>query len=235
MQIFDNILSYLSTNFATTVTSDQFIHASYETLIMVVFSLILGSLIGIPLGICLVTTRPSGLLENRRVYRIINPIINLVRSLPFIILLVAILPLTKFIVGSSIGTTAAIVPLTFYVAPYIARLVENSLLDVKSGIIEAAEAMGATPIQIIWHFMLPEAFSSLLLTLTTATIGLIGATAMAGAIGAGGIGDLAISYGYQRFDTTVTYICVFVLVIVIQFVQSTGNSLARKARHELLN
>ncbi|KDN10481.1 methionine ABC transporter permease [Gilliamella sp. Bim1-2] len=232
MEIFNTIIDYLASCFATSVTTEQFVQASYDTLIMVVFSLILGSLIGIPLGICLVTTRPYGLLENRRVFRIINPIINIVRSLPFIILLVAIQPLTKVIVNSSIGTIAAIVPLTFYVAPYIARLVENSLLDVNSGIIEAAQSMGATPIQIIWYFMLPEAFSSLILTLTTATIGLIGATAMAGAIGAGGIGDLAVSYGYQRFDNTVTYICVVILVIAIQFIQSTGNYLARKARHE---
>lgn len=232
MQFFTYILEYFKTNLSTTVTLDQFLQACYETFYMVFFALILGSLIGISLGVCLVTTRPGGLLENNRIYRIINPIINLVRSLPFIILLVAIVPFTKFIVGSSIGTTAAIVPLTFYVAPYIARLVENSLLEVNSGIIEAAESMGATPIQIIWYFILPEAFSSLILTLTTATIGLIGATAMAGAVGAGGIGDLAISYGYQRFDTTVTYICVIILVIVIQCVQSTGNFLARKARHE---
>lgn len=232
MQFFTNILEYFKNNLSTTVTLDQFLQACYETFYMVFFALILGSLIGISLGVCLVTTRPGGLLENNRIYRIINPIINLVRSLPFIILLVAIVPFTKFIVGSSIGTTAAIVPLTFYVAPYIARLVENSLLEVNSGIIEAAESMGATPIQIIWYFILPEAFSSLILTLTTATIGLIGATAMAGAVGAGGIGDLAISYGYQRFDTTVTYICVIILVIVIQCVQSTGNFLARKARHE---
>jgi D-methionine transport system permease protein len=232
MEIFNTIIDYLVSFFATSVTTEQFVQASYDTLIMVVFSLILGSLIGIPLGICLVTTRPYGLLENRRVFRIINPIINIVRSLPFIILLVAIQPLTKAIVNSSIGTIAAIVPLTFYVAPYIARLVENSLLDVNSGIIEAAQSMGATATQIIWYFMLPEAFSSLILTLTTATIGLIGATAMAGAIGAGGIGDLAVSYGYQRFDNTVTYICVVILVIAIQFIQSTGNYLARKARHE---
>ena len=232
MEVVNDFINYLNTNFLSRVTIEQYAQASLDTLYMVAFSLILGALIGIPLAICLVTTRPSGLLENKRVYQIINPIINFVRSLPFIILLVAILPLTKLIVGSSIGTTAAIVPLTFYVAPYISRLVENSLLDVNSGIIEAAESMGATPIQIIWHFMLPEAFSSLILTLTTATIGLIGATAMAGAIGAGGIGDLAVSYGYQRFDTTVTYICVVILVIAIQFVQSTGNYLARKARHE---
>lgn len=232
METLNNIINYLSSYFATTLTAEQFIQASYETLIMVFFALVLGSLLGIPLGICLVTTRPSGLLESRKVYRIINPIINLLRSLPFIILLVAILPFTKLIVGSSIGTAAAIVPLTVYVAPYIARLVENSLLEVNSGIIEAAESMGATPLQIIWHFMFPEAFSSLILTLTTATIGLISATAMAGAVGAGGIGDLAISYGYQRFDTTVVIITVVILIITVQLVQSLGNYLARKARHE---
>lgn len=232
METLNNIINYLSSCFATTLTAEQFIQASYETLIMVFFALVLGSLLGIPLGICLVTTRPSGLFESRKVYRIINPIINLLRSLPFIILLVAILPFTKLIVGSSIGTAAAIVPLTVYVAPYIARLVENSLLEVNSGIIEAAESMGATPLQIIWHFMLPEAFSSLILTLTTATIGLISATAMAGAVGAGGIGDLAISYGYQRFDTTVVIITVVILIITVQLVQSLGNYLARKARHE---
>lgn len=232
MEVVSDFINYLNTNFLSRVTVEQYAQASIDTLYMVVFSLILGALIGIPLGICLVTTRPSGLLENKRVYQIINPIINFVRSLPFIILLFSLHSFTYFIVRTSIGTTAAIVPLTFYVAPYIARLVENSLLEVKSGIIEAAESMGATPVQIIWHFMLPEAFSSLILTFTTATIGLIGATAMAGAIGAGGIGDVAYSQGYQRFDDTVIYICVVILVIAIQIVQSTGNYLARKARHE---
>ncbi|NUF27599.1 ABC transporter permease [Gilliamella sp. ESL0254] len=232
MEQFNTIIHYLASYFTTTVTTEQFIQAFYDTFIMVFFSLSVGVLLGIPLGICLVTTRPTGLLENPLIYRILNPIINTLRSLPFIILLVAIHPLTKLIVGSSFGTLAAIVPLTIYVAPYIARLVENSLLELDNGIIEAAQSMGATTLQIIWHFMLPEAFSSLILTITTATIGLIGATAMAGAIGAGGIGDLAISYGYQRFDTAVTIICVVILVIVIQFIQSFGNYLARKVRHE---
>ncbi|MWN89697.1 ABC transporter permease subunit [Gilliamella sp. Pra-s65] len=232
MKQFNTIIDYLSSCFSTSVTTIQFIQACYDTFIMVLFSLSMGGIFGILLGICLVTTRPTGLLENSLIYRILNPIINTLRSLPFIILLVAIVPLTKLIVGSSFGTLAAIVPLTIYVAPYIARLVENSLLEVDNGIIEAAKSMGATPLQIIWYFMLPEAFSSLVLTITTATIGLIGATAMAGAIGAGGIGDLAISYGYQRFDTTVTIICVIILVIVIQFIQSLGNYLARKARHQ---
>ncbi|MCY3290042.1 methionine ABC transporter permease, partial [Acinetobacter pittii] len=154
-------------------------------------------------GIILLVTRPEGILPNKFIYHLLNPIVNALRSLPFIILLIAVIPLTKLLVGTSIGTWAAIVPLTIYVGPYMGRLIETSLLEVNEGIIESAQAMGATPWQIISRFILPEARSSLILNLTTATISLIGATAMAGAVGAGGIGDLAISYGYQRFDTSV--------------------------------
>jgi len=216
----------------TVITSDQLIQAINETLRMVGFSLLFGALLGIPIGIVLVVTRPGGLLENPVVFRILNPVINIVRSLPFIILLVAILPLTRFIVNTSIGTSAAIVPLVLYIAPYIGRLVENSLLEVSPGILEAARAMGATPFQVIWHFMLPEAFGSLILTMTTATIGLVGATAMAGTVGGGGLGDLAISYGYQRFDTFTIVVTVALLVVFVQGIQSAGNKLARKARRE---
>lgn len=214
----------------TTITSDQFIQSIIDTLYMVGFSLLIGSLIGIPLGIFLVVTRSGGILENKFLYNLLNPIINIVRSLPFIILLVAIIPFTRFIVQTSIGTAAAIVPLIIYIAPYIGRLVENSLLEVNPGILEAAESMGATPFQVIWHFLLPEAFGSLILSLTTATIGLIGATAMAGTVGGGGVGDLAISYGYQRFDTIVMISTVIVLILLVQGLQSLGNALARKVR-----
>lgn len=151
-------------------------------------------------------------------------------GIPFIILLIAIVPFTKLVVGTSIGTTAAIVPLTVYVAPYIARLVENSLLEVDEGIIEAAKAMGASPLQIIRYFLIPEALGSLVLAITTAIIGLIGSTAMAGAVGGGGIGDLALVYGYQRFDTTVIIITVIVLVVIVQVIQTLGNVLARFIR-----
>src|SRR5690606_27206757 len=145
----------------------------------------------------------------------------------FIILLIAVIPLTKMIVGTSIGTWAAIVPLTIYVGPYIGRLVETSLLEVNEGIVESAQAMGATPLQIIFKFILPEARSSLILNLAIAAISLIGATAMAGAVGAGGIGDLAISYGYQRFDTSVVILTVIVLLVLVQLVQMTGEKLAK--------
>ena len=133
-------------------------------------------------------------------------------------------------VGTSIGTSAAIVPLIVYIAPYIARLVENSLIEVDAGIVEAANAMGATPLQIIWHFLLREASSSLILNLTTATIGLIGATAMAGTVGGGGIGDLAISYGYERFDTVVIIVTVVILIVFVQIIQTLGNALALRVR-----
>lgn len=216
----------------TSITSDQLFRALKETLTMVGFSLFFASLIGIPIGILLVVTRPGGILANKWVYGIRNPVINVVRSLPFIILLVAIIPFTRLIVHTSVGTSAAIVPLILYIAPYIGRLVENSLLEVNPGILEAAEAMGATPFQVIWYFLLPEAFGSLILTMTTATIGLIGATAMAGTVGGGGIGDLAISYGYQRFDTFVILVTVAILVAFVQGIQSVGNRLARKARRE---
>ncbi|MCL6458269.1 MAG: ABC transporter permease [Gorillibacterium sp.] len=215
---------------STTITLDQFLQSIYETIYMVGFSLLIGSLIGIPLGILLVVTRSGGVLQNKTLYAILNPIINIVRSLPFIILLVAIIPLTRFIVHTSIGTNAAIVPLILYIAPYIGRLVENSLLEVNPGILEAAEAMGATPFQVIRLFLLPEAFGSLILTLTTATIGLIGATAMAGTVGGGGVGDLAIVYGYQRFDTFLMVITMIVLIIFVQGIQSLGNWLARRVR-----
>lgn len=202
----------------------------WETLYMVSISLVFGTLIGVPLGILLVVTRKGHILENRWIFSFVNPIVNIFRSIPFIILLVAIIPFTRFVVGTSIGTTAAIVPLVLHIGPYMSRLVENSMLEVDAGIIEAAKAMGATPFQIIFRFLMPEAFPSLLLSITTVTIGLIGATAMAGAIGGGGLGDLAITYGYQRFSTITIVVTVVILVIIVQGIQSLGNLLERKMR-----
>ncbi len=216
--------------FGSDLVSAQLLQALYETLYMVSIALFLGAVIGIPLGVLLVITRKQGIWPNIVIHQVLNPIINILRSLPFIILLIAIVPFTKLVVGTSIGTTAAIVPLTVYVAPYIARLVENSLLEVDEGIIEAAKAMGASPLQIIRYFLIPEALGSLVLAITTAIIGLIGSTAMAGAVGGGGIGDLALVYGYQRFDTTVIIITVIVLVIIVQVIQTLGNVLARFIR-----
>jgi D-methionine transport system permease protein len=212
------------------VDNQQIIDALWETVSMVGFSLLFSTLIGLPLGILLVVTRKGHLFENKIIFTVLNTVINIFRSVPFIILMVAIVPLTRVIVGSSIGTAAAVVPLVFYAGPYIARLIENSLLEVDKGVIEAAEAMGATPFQIIFRFLVPEALGSLVLGLTIATIGLVGASAMAGAVGGGGIGDLAITYGYQRFDEKVMFITVVILIIVVQGLQTTGNTLSKKIR-----
>ena len=211
----------------SSLSIDQFVTAMQETIQMVIFAMLFGTIWGFIQAITLLVTRPNGILPNRAVYQILNPIVNALRSLPFIILLIAVFPLTKALVGTTIGTWAAIVPLTIYVGPYIGRLVETSLLEVNEGIIESAQAMGASPWQIIFKFIIPESRSSLILSLTTATISLIGATAMAGAVGAGGIGDLAISYGYQRFDQSVVYLTVIVLLILVQIVQSLGNWLSK--------
>ncbi|QFT88006.1 D-methionine transport system permease protein MetI [Bacillus sp. THAF10] len=212
------------------VRPDQIIDALLETVSMVSFSLLFSVLLGLPLGVLLVVSRKGHILENTYLFNLINPVINVFRSIPFIILLVAIIPITRLLVGTSIGTAAATVPLIFYAAPYFARLVENSLLEVEPGVLEAAEAMGATPRQIIFKFLLPEALSSLVLAITIATIGLIGASAMAGAVGGGGLGDLAITYGYQQFDEVTMLITVAILVVLVQGVQSSGNILSKKIR-----
>ncbi|WP_243224716.1 methionine ABC transporter permease [Microbacterium sp. CIAB417] len=214
----------------TLMTPELFLEALGETLYMLGVALFLGSILGILLGIAVVVVRPGGVLPNRVVSFVLNLFINIVRSLPFIILLVAILPFTRLVAGTSIGVNGALVPLTIMVAPYIARLVENSLLDVPEGIVEAAKAMGATPVQIFTRFLLPEARGSLVLALTTATIGLLDATAMAGTVGAGGIGDLAISYGYQRFDGFTMLITVITLVVIVQLIQLIGTRTARRLR-----
>ncbi|ANU20314.1 methionine ABC transporter permease [Planococcus plakortidis] len=212
------------------VDQSQILEALWETLYMTGASFVFSLFIGLPLGILLVVTRKGHLLENEAVFNVLNIIINIFRSVPFIILMVAIIPLTRIIVGTSIGTAAAIVPLVFYAGPYIARLIENSLLEVDKGVIEAAQAMGASPGQIIFRFLIPEALSSLVLALTIAIVGLIGASAMAGAIGGGGLGDLAITYGYQRFDTLVMFLTVAILVVLVQGVQSLGNLMSRRVR-----
>src|SRR5574344_2807834 len=201
-----------------------------QTIYMVFVSLFLGSLIGFILAISLVLTKKGGIKENKYIYFVLNTVINTVRSVPFIILLVFILPVTKAIVGTRIGTTAALVPLIVFIAPYLTRLFENSILEVDKGIVEAAQAMGASYWEIVRYFLLPEAKGSLILSVTTGTIGLIGATAMAGAIGAGGVGDLALTYGYERLNTPLMFFTVIVLIIFVQLIQSLGNYLATKAR-----
>lgn len=211
---------------------DLYLPALQETLYMVGWSIFLGTLIGIPLGVLLVITRPGHIFEQPVFYQITSTIINIIRSVPFIILLFALIPLTKFIIGTFIGVEGAIVPLVVYVAPYIARLMESALLEVNPGLIEAFQAMGATRRQIIFNVMLKESRPALVLSLTIAVIGLIDATAMAGIIGAGGLGNLAYRYGFQRWETLVMIITVIILIVLVQLLQTLGNRIARSMRKE---
>ena len=212
------------------ISSDKLVGSANQTIYMIGWSLFFGMLLAIPLGLAMTLCRKGGLKENLVVFWIINGIVNIVRSVPFVILLVFIAPVTKIIVGTRIGTTAAIVPLVLYISPYLARLIEASLLEVKSSVLEAAQAMGASTLQIIWYFLLPEAKASLILALTTGTIGLLGATAMAGTIGGGGVGDLALTYGYQRFNTPLMFATVVILIVIVQLIQAIGNYLSLKFR-----
>lgn len=212
------------------VSPDQLAKAAADTLWMVGWSLLLGTLLAIPLALALVLLRPGGLKPHRLLHAVVDTAVNVVRSLPFIILMVVLMPVTKQIVGTRIGTTAALVPLTVFIAPFMARLLETSLLEVPRGIVEAAQSMGASTWQIIRHFLLPEARASIVLGITTGCVSLVNATAMAGVIGAGGVGDLALTYGYQAFNTPLMVLTVIVLVALVQGIQTAGTLLARRLR-----
>jgi len=203
----------------------------WETLVMVGISGGVGALFGIPLGVILILTDRGGILQNVSVNRVLGLVINAARSTPFIILMVAIIPFTRLVVGTSIGTAAAIVPLTIAAIPFIARLVETALREVPSGLIEAADAMGATPLQIVIKVLLPEALPGIVAGLTITLVSLIGYSAMAGAVGGGGLGDIGIRYGYQRFLPEVMGAVVLVLIVFVQGVQSLGDRLVRKLSH----
>ncbi|WLR51972.1 methionine ABC transporter permease [Bacillus tianshenii] len=209
---------------------DSIWEAAIQTFQMVSISLIISIIIGLPLGVLLVLSRPGKALDNKYLYTILNITINVIRSVPFIILLFFILPFTKLIVGTTIGVKGVIVPLVVYTAPYIARLMESALLEVDQGVIEAYEAMGISTKDIIWHVMVKESRPSIILGLTIAVIGLIGATAMAGLVGAGGLGDLAYRFGHLRYEADVMYVTVILLIILVQSLQSLGNRLAAKMK-----
>lgn len=205
-----------------------------ETFLMVVIALSVATLIGVPLGVLLVVTRPDSILgENallRTVNLIVNTLVNIFRAIPFIILIIWVMPVTRIISGVTYGIQGALFPLILYTAPFIARVTESTLLEVNKGIIEAFVALGASPWQIITRVLLRESRSGLVLALTTATVSLIGATAMAGAVGAGGLGDVALRYGYQRYDDVIMTAVVILLIIIVQVVQSFGNYLAQSLR-----
>jgi D-methionine transport system permease protein len=204
--------------------------ATVETFYMVGVSAVLATVIGLPLGLLLVITNAGGVLENPSLNQTLGAIINVGRSLPFIILLVAIIPLTRLIVGTTIGSTAALVPLTLAAIPFFARVAETSLLEVDRGLIEAAQSMGCSYWQIILKVLIPEAFPSLILGATIMVISLLNYSAMAGVVGGGGLGDLAIRYGYQRFDTRVMLITVVLLIVLVQITQFLGDRLAKQLR-----
>ncbi len=209
-----------------------FLTSLWETAVMVGISGLVGALIGVPLGVLLRITDRGGVLESAAFNRTVGTLVNAVRSTPFIILLVAIIPFTRYITGSSIGTAAAVVPLTIAAAPFIARLVETSLREVDSGLIEAAQAMGATTPQIVFKVLLPEAVPGIVAGLTITLVSLTGYSAMAGAIGGGGLGDLGIRYGYQRFLPEVMLAVVLILIVFVQAVQSLGDALVRRLSHK---
>ena len=206
--------------------------ALIETIVMVVVSGFVGALAGIPLGIVLFVTDKKSFLPMPVLNITLGTVINAMRSVPFIILLVAIIPFTRMVVGSSIGTAAAIVPLTLSVAPFIARMVETSLREVDKGLIEAAQSMGATHLQVVTKVLLPEAMPGIVAGLTISVISLIGYSAMAGAVGGGGLGDLGIRYGYQRFNPAVMWTVVLVLIVLVQGLQSLGDRIVRKLSHK---
>ena len=202
----------------------------FETLTMTFFASILAYLIGLPLGIILYASAKDRILSNRGVNFIVGFIVNISRSLPFLILLVLLIPFTRLVTGSSIGTKASIVPLTVGAIPIVARMVESSLSEVSPGIIEAATSMGASPLYIITHFILPEATPSLLLGAAINIATVLGYSAMAGVIGGGGLGAIALQYGYYRYQKEVLWTTVTILVIMVMVIQESGNVIAKKVR-----
>ena len=205
--------------------------ATAETLYMVTLSSLIATLVGLPLGIILYCTRRKNILAHPALYETLAIIVNMTRSIPFIILMIAIIPLTRLLVGTSIGTNAAVVPLSIAAMPFIARIVENAILEVNKGLIEAATAMGATSWQIIIKVLIPEALPGIINGLTLTVISLVGYSAMAGAVGGGGLGDLAIRYGYQRFDVKIMIITILIMIVLVQAFQFFGDKLAKWYAH----
>jgi len=199
-----------------------------ETIYMTFLSTLLAYLIGLPLGVLLVTSDENGILPLPKTNRVINIIVNIVRSVPFLILLIAVIPFTRFVLGTTIGSTATVVPLVIAAAPFIARLVESSIKEVDKGVIEAAVSMGCSPFQIIYKVMIPEAVPSLINGATIATTTILGYSAMAGIVGGGGLGDIAIRYGYYRYQNDIMIVTVVLLVLVVQIAQGVGMGISKK-------
>jgi D-methionine transport system permease protein len=206
----------------------------YDTLKMTFFATSLGYVLGLPLGICLAVTNVDGIVENKGLYKVLDFLMNSMRSVPFLILLILLMPFTKMLVGQSYGTAATIVPLTIAAAPFIARLVESSLREVDQGVIEAAKSMGADNLTIIWRVLLVEARTSLIVGVTIALGTIIGYSAMAGVVGGGGLGDIAIRYGYYRYQTNIMVTTILLLVALVQILQGIGMKLSKKLDKRIL-
>ena len=196
-----------------------------QTIYMVVFSVIFSLIIGVPIGILLYITKPSNILPMKKLNKILDLLVNIGRSFPFIILMILVLPISRFIVGTTIGSTASIVPLSISAAPFVARIIEGAINEVDHGVIEASISLGASKFEIITKVLIPEALPSLVHGITLTIINLIGYSAMAGAIGGGGLGDVAIRYGYQRFQVDIMIISVISIILLVQIVQFTGNTI----------
>lgn len=209
---------------------DIFPKAIFETLYMTIVPTILATILGFILAIVLVVTKPDGLKPNNNINRVLGLIVNIFRSFPFMILIVALIPVTKMIVGTSIGPTAALVPITIGGAPFIARVIEGALNEVDEGLIEAARSFGATKSQIVFKVMIKEAMPSVISGITLAAISILGYTAMASAIGGGGIGGVALTYGHQRRDSAIMFYTVVTLIILVQIIQCLGNFAYKKLR-----
>ncbi|MCR5813928.1 MAG: ABC transporter permease [Desulfovibrio sp.] len=208
----------------------EILQATWETVDMVVLSTLFSMFFGFLLAIWMIVTNPLGLRPQQGVYRVLDFVVNLLRSFPFIILLIAIIPITRFIVGTTIGSTAAIVPLTVAAAPFVARLIESCFLEVDSGVIEAARSFGASNTQIIFRVLIPEALPSIVLNVAVVAITLLGYSAMAGTVGGGGLGDLAVRYGYNRFQVDIMVYAVIILCVLVLFIQGVCNLLYKVLR-----
>ena len=204
------------------------VEGTWVTLYMTLTSTFFAYILGLPLGITLVLTRKDGLRPNQFIYKIIDVVVNIVRSVPFLILLILIIPFTRAVVGKRYGPTATIVPLTIAAAPFIARLVESSLLEVDQGVIEAAQSMGASTWHIVWKVLLAEARTSLIINATIALATILGYSAMSGTVGGGGLGDIAIRYGYYRYETDIMFATVILLILLVQIMQYIGTKVAKK-------
>ena len=209
-------------------TTMMVVEGIFVTLYMTLATTFMGYVLGLPMGIALVITAPKGLRPNKIIYKVLDVVVNVVRSFPFLILVIVIQPLTRIIVGKSYGPTATIVPLTLSAAPFIARMVESSLLEVDHGVIEAAQSMGANLWTIIWKVMIGEAKTSLIVNVTIALGTILGYSAMAGIVGGGGLGDIAIRYGYYRYDSSIMWVTVVLLIVLVQLMQYIGMTISKK-------